>query len=121
MTILLRVTTVFFLLIYSNPTLAGPGHSHGQGGHSHAKKEIVPKSKIESVAKSRKLRLISKGKIPASWKEMGIESSTKKEFSGKIEWVVVFKNSNETNKDKDTLYVFISLYGEFIAANFTGK
>ncbi|CKT62042.1 Uncharacterised protein [Mycobacterium tuberculosis] len=37
------------------------------------------------------------------------------------EWKVSFKNAAVTEANKSTLYVFLSLPGNYIASNFSGK
>ena len=37
------------------------------------------------------------------------------------EWKLTFKNPAEKDATKQTLYMFYTLTGNFIAANFTGK
>jgi Family of unknown function (DUF6488) len=37
------------------------------------------------------------------------------------EWKVTFKNPAVTDKSKETLYMFYTVPGNFIAANFTGQ
>jgi hypothetical protein len=98
--------------------LAGPHNGHG---HSHGPSVKVSKSKVEKVASAQVLNLIGKSKIDKSWKDKKISSSEIKEYNGRKEWVVTFKNKDEKDKSKATLYVFVSLKGELIASNFTGK
>ena len=45
----------------------------------------------------------------------------KKQVSNRFEWVVSYKNHAVEDKSKQTLYVFLSVTGEYLAANFTGK
>ena len=45
----------------------------------------------------------------------------KKTFAKGPEWVVSFNNDKIKNKTKQTLYIFYSLNGHYIAANYTGK
>jgi hypothetical protein len=37
------------------------------------------------------------------------------------EWKVTFKDATPKDKSKETLYMFFTLPGNFIAANFTGQ
>lgn len=36
-------------------------------------------------------------------------------------WLIIFINEKITNTSKQKLYVFLTLAGDYIAANFTGK
>ncbi len=94
-------------------------HSHGgKGGHSHAKENIDMEKSIE-IAKTHITRLISKEKINASWEKAVLDKSEKKDFDGKSEWLITFDNEKGVKGKK--LYIFLSLTGEFVAANFSGK
>lgn len=64
--------------------------------------------------------LIDKKKLTQDWAEAEITSTDKKIYTGNTEWVVVFFNNQADDKDKQTLYIFLSLAGEYIAVNFTG-
>lgn len=116
MKVIVNVMMVVALSIFSYAVFAGPGH-----GHSHGPRVKISKQEVESIAEKGKLDLVEKGKIASSWKSKKVTSSEIKSFSGKDEWVVVFKNGEEKDKEKSTLYIFVSLYGQYIAANFTGK
>jgi len=96
--------------------IAGGGHDHG---HSHAVE--INKSRAESTATLRVGALVNKGKIDKSWKSSEIESTEKKMNGNQAEWVVTFKNDQEKDTAKSTLYIFLTTSGDYIAANFTGK
>lgn len=124
----MRIQSIMFSLILSlSPTalLAGGNHDHGHShghdhghGHSHAPvdQKQAEKAAIKSVA-----RLVKQGKIDSSWKSVSVAMAEKKKFGGKMEWVVSFKNDKISDSSKQTLYVFLSLTGRYIAANYTGK
>jgi hypothetical protein len=42
-------------------------------------------------------------------------------FKGNPEWVAVFVNDEITDPDKRTLYIYLTLGGDYIAANYTGE
>lgn len=108
-------TTLSLLLLLASPVFAGSGHDHG---HTH---DPVTKSQAENVAIQSVAKLVEKGKIDKSWKSVDVSTSEKKDFSGHMEWVVVFKNAKISDPEKQTLYVFLSLGGEYLAANYTGN
>ena len=109
-TVILSLTLFLFPL----STFAGSGRDHG---HSHAP---ATQSQAETVASEIVMQLAEKSKIDASWKSVKIEKSLKKKFGDNLEWVVSFKNEKITDPDKKTLYIFLTLGGEYIAANYTG-
>jgi hypothetical protein len=102
------------MLVFAGP---GGGHSHDHG-HTHEKK-LISKKEIKQNARLHVNRLIEKKKIDVSWKISKLADTQKKKFKSKMEWVVTFKNKNGVKGKK--LYIFLSLSGRFIAANFTGK
>lgn len=93
---------------------AGAGHSHGP------KTEIT---EIQASAQATKIvaDIIEKGKLDASWAQVQPVEIQKKTFEGSPEWVITFNNPREKNPAKQKLYVFLSLYGDYFAANHTGN
>lgn len=114
----MRIQAIIFTLalsLFPLATLAGAGHDHGHS-HDHVSQGQAELAAIKSVA-----RLVEKGKVDKSWKPIGVMKSEKKKFGKSTEWVVSFKNKKISDTSKQTLYIFLSLGGEYIAANFTGK
>ena len=114
-----NISTVLFVstLFFVSPVMAGAGHDQS-GGHSHgpiSSAAVIKKAvaKVESLAAS--------GKLDKSWVESKAIGASQKSFSNKTEWVVTFKNDKVTDVSKQTLYLFFSLDGGYIATNFTGK
>ncbi len=106
-------------MILSTVSFAGPGggHSHGHG-HDHASPNIL-KEKTGEVGRTHIERLVKAEKLDKSWLKATYDSSEKKSFSKKTEWVVTFNNEKGVKGKK--LYIFLTLSGDFVAANFTGK
>lgn len=105
-------------LLFTSPVMAGAGHDHGSGGHSHgpvSSKAVIMKAteKVKSLAES--------GKIDKSWAGIKAVGATQKTFANESEWVVTFKNEKLSDVTKQTLYLFFTLDGSYIATNFTGK
>ena len=69
--------------------------------------------KVKSLAES--------GKIDKSWAGIKAVGATQKTFANESEWVVTFKNEKVSDVTKQTLYLFFTLDGSYIATNFTGK
>lgn len=110
-------TLVSLFLLLASPVYAGSGHDHGHG-HSH---EPVTQAQAEEEAISSVAKLVQRKKIDSSWASVTVHSSEKKEFDGQTEWVVIFKNEKVSDPDKQTLYVFLTLEGRYLAANYTGN
>lgn len=114
----MRIQTLIFSLIvslFSWGAWAGPGHDHG---HSH---DPVTQSQAETIATEKLAKLIEQGKLDSSWKDVKVAKAEQKKFKDQMEWVVSFQNSTASDPSKQTLYVFLTLGGEYLAANFTGN
>lgn len=98
------------------PVLADEGGSCHFHGSAAAKEETVL-----VCATQRKDRLASSGKIDASWKAVRHEKVEQVDGKKGKEWKVTFRNPRATDKDRQALYVFLSMPGNVLAANFTGK
>lgn len=109
----LAITAVLYL--FSFAAIAGSGHDHSQG---HA---AITQVQAESIASKNVVKLVDKGKIDKSWLTIKTSKAEKKDFSGKSEWVVVFNNNTIADPEKRTLYIFLSVGGDYLAANHTGK
>lgn len=114
---ILATTLVLSSLLFGAPVMAGSGHDHG---HSHAQAP-VNKETAEKNAEKAIASLVVTGKIDKSWKSITVSSSEKKDFNGRSEWVVIYINEKITEPAKQKLYVFLTLSGEYIAANYTGN
>ena len=125
MEINMKNLTKIYLLIatfgFIAPVYAGAGHSHDiDGGHSHSSGPIS-EEKAKSKATRTMHNLASRGVINKSWTSSKLVNAEKKSFSKGPEWVVSFNNESVKDKAKQTLYIFYSLDGHYIAANYTGK
>lgn len=112
-------TTLLLSLLFCAPAMAGSGHSHdADGGHS-----FNPISSDEAInrASNKVKQLADAGKIDATWSGIKAASAEKKTYSHGPEWVVIFKNDKASDAEKQTLYLFYSLDGHYIAANYTGN
>ena len=104
------------VLCFAAPALADKGGSCHFHGSAPAKEETVL-----TCAAQRKDALASSGKIDASWKAVKHEKVEQVEGRKGKEWKVTFRNPAAADKDKQALYVFLSLPGNVLAANFSGK
>jgi len=112
------IISLFFGLT-SHTAMAGSGHDHGHGhGHSRA-----PIDQDTAVLKATKIvtNLVERNTIEKSWKTIKLNLIEKKVFNGKTEWVATFVNNKVSDVKKQKLYVFLTLGGDYIAANYTGE
>ena len=107
----------FFLGLASSTVMAGSGHDNGHG-HSHG-----PVDQDTAILKATKIvkNLVSRNTIEKSWNDTKLSLIEKKVFNGKTEWVTVFINNKVADVKKRKLYVFLTVGGDYIAANYTGK
>ena len=76
---------------------------------------------MSGCALQRKDALVKNGKLDAAWSALTPEKIEAVEGKKGQEWKVTFKNASAQDKTKATLYMFFTLPGNFIAANFTGQ
>jgi hypothetical protein len=111
-----RVALLVASLGFAPITFAG-----GSGGcHFHGNAP-VKESILTGCATAQKDALVSSGKIDAGWKGIKIDKAETVDGKSMKEWKFTFKNPGEKDSAKQTLYMFYTLSGNFIAANFTGK
>lgn len=118
------LSLIFTAWVFSMSVHAGSGHSHDKdGGHSQHGHAHGPISATTAKAKATKTMqsLAKRGVIDKSWTTSTAHQAEKKKFAKAEEWVVSFKNNKVKEKSKQTLYIFYSLNGHYIAANYTGK
>lgn len=102
--------------------LASPSAFAGGGGgcHFHGNAPIK-ETVIAGCATGKKDALASSGQIEASWKSVKLDKSETIEGKKMKEWKLTFKNPTAKDATKQTLYMFYTLTGNFIGANFTGQ
>lgn len=121
----LNILVIYFAsLTFTVAAHAGAGHAHDKdGGHSNHGHSHGPVSanKVKAKASRMLAGLVKKGIIDKSWRGITPAKAEKKTFTKGEEWVVSFKNGKLKDKSKQTLYIFYSLDGHYIAANYSGK
>lgn len=110
----LILCTLTLLVLSCSFAYAGAGHSHGP---------VTPVTEQQAIDKATNIVkiLAKKGSVDTSWQEITAGSSSKKMTKGGQEWLITFNNPQIADQTKQTLYVFLNLGGEYIAANYTGK
>lgn len=102
------------LAFTSTAAFAGAGHSHAPA------KEITKEQALVKAANIVK-DIAQKGKIDKSWAEIAPASGEKKASKYGEEWVVAFHNPTVKETTKQSLYVFLTLTGDYKAANYSGS
>ncbi len=102
--------------LWAPSALADPGNSC----HFHGKKPAA-EATVSGCALQRKDALIKSGKLDTNWRTVKPTSIEAVNGQKGQEWKVTFKDAAAKDKSKETLYMFFTLPGNFIAANFTGQ
>ena len=113
---LMKLFGIALAITFSQSVFAGAGEDCHFHGNKLAAKETVLK-----CADQRKGKLIARGKIDAGWGSIKHESITTIDGEKGKEWKVTFKDTAAKDKTKETLYMFFTPVGNFIASNFTGQ
>jgi len=94
----------------------------GEGGscHFHGSKPAT-EGVVKDCAEQRRNALVKDGKLDASWGLAKQEAPEVIEGKKGKEWKVRYSNPAAADKAKQTLFIFFSHSGNFIAANFTGQ
>ena len=109
--------SVLFFFGISGHAVAGPGH---EDGHSHSQGPIS-KNEVIKRATEKVINLAGKGKIDESWDKVKASSVEQKSYAKGPEWLIIFNNEKIMDPKKQTLYLFYTLDGHYIAANYTGN
>ncbi|MDC4206975.1 MAG: DUF6488 family protein (plasmid) [Candidatus Manganitrophus sp.] len=115
----MKKISIYFLALFmfSAPLVfAGPGSDH-----SHEPAAPISEKEALKSAEGFVDDIIKKGKLDASWADIKPAKVIQKKFKKDPEWVVTFENPKAADKQKQTLYVFMSLSGHYLGANFSGK
>ncbi len=142
-TIVLSLTAIYANSNQSNDKNSHEGHNHAQNEHKHEShnnihkedshkahghscrytdiKNEVSKETIEKAAKQKIQSLVAEKKIPKNWKNIPISKIGKTHYGDTDDWVVGFDNIKIKNKERQTLYIFVSVHGEIRGANYTGN
>ncbi len=112
------VTTAALLIALSTaPTAFADA---GGGCHFHGNKP-ASEAVVTGCANQYKASLVKAGKIDASWQSVKRDKAELVDGQKGKEWKVTFKNPAVADASKQTLYLFFSQSGNFIAANHTGQ
>ena len=93
----------------------GAGSCHFHGNKAAAQETVI------ACAQQRKAALVKSGKLDAAWQNVKQEAADTVDGKKGKEWKVSFKDPAAKDKSKETLYMFFTPAGNFIAANFTGQ
>ena len=82
---------------------------------------VASKTYVMEVAIREMDRLVLAKAIDKSWQTQPIITVEKKAFDKNLEWVVGFQNKEIKDKNKQMIYVFVTINGVLISSNYTGE
>ena len=94
--------------------------SDAEDCHFHGSKAASQET-VSGCAIKRQQALITGGKLDKSWQAIKPAAFEQVDGQRGKEWKVTFKDPAAADKAKETLYMFFTAQGNFIAANFTGR
>jgi hypothetical protein len=112
----ISASTLAFSLFAASPVFASEGSSCHFHGNKPASEAVVA-----DCASKYKASLVKAGKLDASWQGVKLDKAVLVDGQKGKEWKVTFKNPAVADAGKQTLYLFFSQPGNFIAANHTGQ
>lgn len=103
-------------LVFALPAFA----SDAEDCHFHGSKAASQET-VSGCAIKRQQALITGGKIDRSWQAIQPAAFDQVDGQRGKEWKMTFQDPAAADKAKETLYMFFTAQGNFIAAHFTGK
>ncbi|MBT3583628.1 MAG: hypothetical protein HN509_01870 [Halobacteriovoraceae bacterium] len=116
--------TYYLLALVLSFSLSTNSLAHGDHDHHSAVPKKVSGRAAEYISKMHIKRLINEEKLAGTWsKAKLLKSEMKKTKKGKKspEWQITYQNEKIKDEKKNKLYIFLSQFGKFIAANHSGK
>ena len=113
---LFAIAAIASTMAFSTPASAAEGRSC----HFHGSKPAA-ESVVVGCANQRRDALVSGGKLDKAWQPVKYSKAEMVDGKKGKEWRVTFNNPAEADKSKQTLYMFFTPAGNFIASNFTGQ
>ena len=110
---ILPITLLCSLFMLSAAAISGPGTDHTHEPLSKREVSIQAETHLES--------LIERGKVDPSWEYKSPKSVEQKTFAKGPEWVVKFENDKLPDPNQRVLYMFFTLDGHYLAANYSGN
>lgn len=116
----MKTLATFSALLVSLFTAPAAQADKGASCHFHGSKPAA-EAVVSDCAAQRKAALVKAGKLDASWQAVPLDKAELVDGKKGKEWKLSFKNPAAADATKQTLYLFFSQPGNFIAANHTGQ
>ena len=102
------------LILAAVASLSAPALAHPEGHDQQFQAERRP---VSELAQDAVVKLVTQGKLPASWSKAIQTKRDLRTKNGQQQWVITFYNKAERRRVKRNLYVLMTSDGEFISAN----
>ena len=112
---LVSIATLVATLSFAPAAFAGGGG----GCHFHGNAPI--KEAVIVGCAEYKDGLVRSGKLDPSWKGVKLDKAETVEGKKMKEWKITFKNPAEKDAARQTLFMFYTLTGNLVGANFDGS
>lgn len=99
------------LIFTATTAMAGAGHSHGP----------INQDKVTVKAEKTVNSLINQGVLDNSWAGLPVTTIERTKRNGDLVWLARVENTNAKDAAKRTLYIYLTLTGGFINANYSGQ
>ena len=113
---LFTIATLVATLNFAPAAFAGEDSSC----HFHGTKPAA-ESSVVGCANQRRDALVKSGKLSPAWTTIKHDQLALVDGQKGKEWKISFKDAAAQDKTKETLYMFFTQAGNFIAANHSGK
>ena len=113
---LFTIATLVATLNFAPAAFAGEDSSC----HFHGSKPAA-ESSVVGCANQRRDALVKSGKLSPAWTTIKHDQLALVDGQKGKEWKISFKDVAAQDKTKETLYMFFTQAGNFIAANHSGK
>ena len=111
------ITCILTIFVLSIPSVyAGGGHNHGSTTQPRLP---IEKEQAIQTASNVVSVFVTKKMLESSWNEVKPAAANKRDRQYGPEWVVSFKNPNIEDQTKQTLYVFLSIDGQYLGADYS--
>lgn len=89
-------------------------------GHNHTVQNPIVRDEALDIAARILEKLVEKNFVATSWLSVKPAAADKNKTATGEEWKIRFNNPKEIDPAKRSVYIFLTVTGEYIAANFTG-
>ena len=101
----------------------GVGHEHDDTSPNPFREKNTPiqTEQARQMATRVIAVMVKRGELAPNWVGIREQAIDTRLYKGDKEWIVTYHNPQEKNPGRQTMYVFLDIYGDVIDVNYTGK